>query len=671
MKLNPKFRNYFDHPLSTPLLLFIIGLLAYGLYLPWMGFYWDDWPWIFRFHQFGPAAIRGIDIEFRPLAGMVLWLGSLVAGESKLGWQIYNFVIRWLGAVALWWALRQIWPRRKDIAPWVALLFVVYPGFTQQFVSINSSRHLFPLITFFISWGLMGVANQNQKLWVTGLAVGLSLLTMFTTEYYYGLELTRGVVLWTLARPQNGNLRRKLAATLKAWWPYLVPWVIILTWRFIISHNVNYEVTLVTQLKSVPLTALKWVGTTILKDFWTVTFEAGGKLFAWPAPQIFGPKKTLLYWILGGTGFIITLIYAHFNPPHAKEHHWNWSALLIGICILVVGGLPFLATDLGIKLEFPNDRLTLPMMLGASLLTVCLLDLIPWKILKTGILALLVGLAVGVHFQTAVSYQRDWDYQAAFFEQLTGRIPGLKAGTALLSPELPLAYSTDNSLIAPLNWIYGPDTPDKLKTAGLFYLDLRLGTKIPVLEPNTPIRLSGIHQDFESSTDQAILIYHQPPACLRVIHPIYDRYFPGMPDEVDAAVPFSNLAQIQVHADPPATLPSHVYEQPPAKNWCYFFQQADLARQQGDWTEVAQIGELAFALADSPNHASERVPFIEAYARTGDWEAAYDLSLETFKINRFMDTMLCETWARIEQETEISETGQVVIQQVEEKLACE
>jgi hypothetical protein len=671
MNLNSKLRKFFASPFSTPILLLIIGMLAYGFYLPWMGFYWDDWPWIFRYHQYGPAAIRAIDAEFRPLAGVVLWLGSLFAGESKLGWQIYNFVIRWLGAVTLWWALRQIWPRRKDVAPWVALLFIVYPGFTQQFVSINSSRHLFPLITFFLSWGWMGQAVQRKDWRLTILSVGSALVTMFTTEYYYGLELVRGVVIWILVTPQAGSLRHKLAATFKVWWPYLLPWIFILTWRFSISHNVNYEVTLVKQLKSSPLVALGWVGSTILRDFGTVTLGAGDKLFSWPIPKIFGPTKTLLYWVLVGAGAIITLIYTQFSPLQSKNRHWNWHAILVGTFILLVGGLPFLATDLEIKLEFPNDRLILPLILGIGLITISLLDLISWPALKAGLMATLVGLAVGVHFQNAVSYQRDWDYQAAFFEQLTLRVPGLKAGTALLSPELPLTYSTDNSLSAPLNWIYGPDTPGEQKTAIIFYLDLRLGTKIPALEPNTGIDLPGVYQDFKGSTNQAILIYHQPPGCLRVIHPEYDRYYPRMPDEVDVAVEFSNLDQISVNVDPPASLPKHIYDLNQAKGWCHYFQKADLARQQGDWAAVAKIGNQAFKLDDSPNHASERVPFIEAYARTGKWDTARDLTLEALQINRFMDTMLCETWARVAREAEVSEKGAAVIQRTQAELGCE
>jgi len=671
MTKDPPAQAFADRSISTPLVLLVVCVLAYGLYLPWMGFYWDDWPWIWRYHMFGPQAIREIDAAFRPLAGLVLWLGAQLAGESKLGWQLYNFVIRWLGSVTVWWALRQIWPQRKEIATWVAVLFVVYPGFTQQFVSINSSRHLFPLITFFLSLGWMGRAVHEKNWRLTGLAVGFSLITMFTTEYYYGLEIARGVFLWTLFDTKAGNSRHKLATTLKAWLPYLVPWGGILIWRFGISQHVNYEVSLVDQILTSPLPTIWGVISTALSDFIEVSLGAWRKLFAFPNPQVFGPKKTMLFWGLVGVSTAAAFIYAQHSFPKSQDRKWNWDALLIGAGMLLVSGLPFWATNLEIKLAFPNDRLTLPMMLGVSLVAVGLIDLLPRQYLRSVVMALTVGLSVGVHFQNAASYQRDWDYQAAFFEQLIWRVPGLAAGTAILSPELPLNYATDNSLTAPLNWVYGPDSLAAQQTVGLFYLDLRLGTKISALETEAPILSPGGSQPFESSTTQAIVIYHAPPACLRVLHPEYDRHMPGIPDEVDEAVPFSNLNQILPAADPPASLPEHLYGSTPTGSWCYYFELADLARQQKDWETIAALGDIAFSLGDSPNHAAERVPFIEAYAHTENWDTALALSLEAIKIDKRMGLMLCDTWERIERDTAGTAQKAVALQLVSDHLTCE
>ena len=48
--------------------------------------------------------------------------------------------------------------------------------------------------------------------------------------------------------------------------------------------------------------------------------------------------------------------------------------------------------------------------------------------------------------------------------------------------------------------------------------------------------------------------------------------------------------------------PPMLFGPEPPHTWCYYFQKADLARQRGDWDEVARLGdearELGFAALD-------------------------------------------------------------------------
>ena len=62
---------------SVPLALLFVCLAAYGLWLFGMGFYWDDWPWIWFAHVSGPQGMLQIDQLHRPLSGVILWIGSL------------------------------------------------------------------------------------------------------------------------------------------------------------------------------------------------------------------------------------------------------------------------------------------------------------------------------------------------------------------------------------------------------------------------------------------------------------------------------------------------------------------------------------------------------------------------------------------------------------------
>src|SRR5512143_1162262 len=115
---------------SVPLVFALVTVAAYGLLLPLTGFYWDDWPfaWIARF--LGPsefiAAFRG----FRPFLGPIFFVTSSLFPPDPLLWQILALIIRFLAGLTAWFALDQIWPRRRQETTVASLLFLVFPGYS-------------------------------------------------------------------------------------------------------------------------------------------------------------------------------------------------------------------------------------------------------------------------------------------------------------------------------------------------------------------------------------------------------------------------------------------------------------------------------------------------------------------------------------------------------------
>ena len=100
-------------------------------------------------------------------------------------------------------------------------------------------------------------------------------------------------------------------------------------------------------------------------------------------------------------------------------------------------------------------------------------------------------------------------------------------------------------------------------------------------------------------------------------------------------------------------------------DWCHYFEQAELARQKGEWETVSRLGDAAFALDDYPNDPLERFVYIEGYAHVGDWKKAVELSKDTYKISKsYVGPLLCKLWGRIERETattpeQVSAMGEV------------
>jgi hypothetical protein len=649
---------------SAPFVLLIVCILAYGIYIFWMGFYWDDWPWVWFSHVMGPQGMLRIDLEHRPLSGVVLWIGSLLAGGSTVGWQIYNLIFRLFTGVSLWWMLQTLWPQRRDFAVAVSLLFLVYPGFGQQFVAVNNSRHLLPLAFFFLSVGWMVKAIQDRThYWRdTIIALGLSLTGMLTTDYYYGLELIRPIILWFLIEPSKKG--RRVQIILKNWIPYLISLVGIFIWRFWVSQQHFYQVSIFEESAGTEISLL-----TKFLDPIDVTLGAWAKIFEFPQTEIFGPRMMFLYMGIVITGILTLVVYLWFFQSDPVDYKWNLKPLALGVIAVIVAFLPFWATNLDVKLVFPNDRLTLPMMMGSSLILVStIFFLVRNRGFRILLLAAIFGMSLGVHIQKANDYRRDWRYQKAFFEQLTWRVPWIEHSTAILANEFPYQTSTDNSLTAPLNWIFAPDFTGGNLPVMMFFTS-RFGEDTSHLTSETPIQEIYRFYPFDGRVGQSIVVYHTPPACLRVLDPVYDLHFPLLQEDVKNLRHFSDPHRI-VDADPSTSLPVHIFGPATTGSWCYYFEKADLARQLGDWAQVADLGDIAFSLDDSPNHASERVPFIEGYAHVGDWEKALNLTQEAIKINKFMGPMLCDTWQRIADDVAPSDKKAEAMFEIQQIIEC-
>jgi hypothetical protein len=665
-------------PFSFIFVMTLLSLLAYGLYLAWMGFYWDDWPWIWFSHVMGSAGMLKIDLAHRPISGLVLWLGSLLAGENPLGWQIYNLVWRWLTGLALWSALRQLWPRRKQVIAWVTLIFLVYPGFSHQFVAVNTSRHLFPLATFFYSLACMIKAQREPKRYrlLTVASVILALVTMFTTEYYYGLELICPVLLWLVLSDSGSKKSKRLIAVLKAWLPYLIPLIAVFLWRYVTSLYVNYPVRIAETISTAPTQTLGRLILAILGDFVDVTLGAWSHLIRAMPMEGLMFRTTQYYWILVTAGTLMVLVWFILQGEEASaDGTWNHQALGLGAAMLLVGGIPFWVTQLDIRTTFPADRLTLPMMAAASLILVSLVRMISRKrSIQLVVLALLVGLSVGVHFQNALAYRNSWGYQRRFFQQLAWRIPALQNDTALLTTEIhEISHATDNSLSAPLIWTYAPDFESGDLPLFLFYTDLRFKDEIDQLQPDTLLQEQYRFFPFASTPAQSVVLYYQPPSCLRVVEQDRHQYLPGLPDEIKGVLPFSDPSRILADVVSEPQLPPMVVDPTLNDTWCHHFQLADLARQRGDWESAAAHADRALDVGfpdSASKHVSEYVLFIEAYAHTGRWARAEDLTFQAVEIDPQIIPMVCEAWERVEAEVEPLEEGGAVLENVNRVLNC-
>src|SRR4030095_15640624 len=162
--------------------------------------------------------------------------------------------------------------------------------------------------------------------------------------------------------------------------------------------------------------------------------------------------------------------------------------------------------------------------------------------------------------------------QKNLFWQLTWRAPGLKPNTLVLINE-ELFFYADNSISAPLNWIYAPENHSNQIDYVLFYPTNRLGHSLPALRKDVPIQYDYIAGRFTGNTSQVVAFYYDPPACLRLLEADIDADNRFILDDsyMREASALSNSDQIL--DSPTAVMPSIYYPEPVhAQAWCYYFE---------------------------------------------------------------------------------------------------
>ena len=644
-------------PRTIPLLFGALTFLTYGLLIIRMGFYWDDWVFAWIARTFGPLEFIEAFRPFRPFIGPLFTLTTSILPANPVLWQIFGLVIRFTSTWATWWTLKAIWPEHPRQTLIASLLFLVYPGYGQQWVALTHiNQEWIPLIAWILSLGLTASALRNPTKFLpnTIAALLLAAFGLICTEYFLGLEPLRFLAIsFTLS---DAGLWQKVKNSLRHWLPYLLVWLGNMVWLYFYYRSGvyrSYQTGVMQDLRP----TLSNIGQTMQQELVNTIHLVGFQ--AWF--QAFGilgkPLASVTFWLaisLAGlsAALILTFLLKIMLPVTTSNHIDSWAkqALLIGLAGMLLGRVPSWAAGLALTLEYDADRLTISMMLGAVLFIVSLIEfMIKSDLRKIILYSVLIGLAVGYQFWLANSYRRDWVHTQDFFWQLTWRIPGMQPGTILLTDEPSIMYQSDFQLTAPLNWVYAPQATHTLVYA-LMTSASRLGTPaLPDLEAGLPVSLDMRTARFTSSTDNIVVIYFPSEGCLKVLDSTYTHptAFYYLPIRLHFDIALSEPSRIIPDATPPV-LPEIFFGQEPAHGWCYFYTKAELARQVGDWAKVVDLGDQARVQGLAPIDPFEWLPFIEGYAHEGNMDEAIQLTQDCYTLAPEMKNALCQLWDRVQ-----------------------
>jgi hypothetical protein len=541
-----------------------------------------------------------------------------------------------------------------------------------QWVSFLTTHFYIVICFFFLSYLLMWQALQRpNRYWLFTLgAMAFSALNIWMLEYFFFLELIR-VFLLFYALHQAEPAQKPMHVARRAflhWIPYLLVFIANVLYRALVFTNVAYQNVLLTQLRVDPLNAILGLIKAIISDLWEVLILAWARVFILPNPAVDGPLTTLLYVVVVlSVGLLMRFFFAaeRESPNDRRPVYWMIG---LGLLALLLGGGPYWLATLDVSLSFPASRFTMSFMLGISLFLAGLVQLLPRRA-SFVVAVLLVALAAGHQVLVGDAFRRDWQVQKNLFWQMSWRVPGIRPHTLVLMNEK-LSFYADNSIGGALNWIYSSNQIGNAIEYAIFYPTNRLGKSLPALEPGLPVQYSYIAADFNGNTSDTLAFYYDPPACLRLLDPDLDGDNRFILDE-------SLMREASALSDPnrilrePSGVMPEIYKPEPEHGWCYYFEQAELARQFGDWDQVAELGDKAFKLDDSPNNPVERFVFIEGYAHTEDWKQALELSKAAYRVSKdYVGPLLCKLWNRIEEKTTDSPERTEALNQIRALAGC-
>jgi len=680
--------SYFERAKILAIIsFFTIGASVYGVFIPFLGFYWDDWPVIWVYHALGPQGVATYFAGDRPVSGWIYAILAPVLGISPMGWHVVALAVRCASSAALFVAFSALWPRRKDVAWLVGVLVLLYPGFTQQPIALSYLSHHLSFLFFVVSLAatIFSITTPAYRWLFLSIALVTEGLSYLITEYFIGLELFRLFVIVVVT--SRGGLTRdlkKLGTALIMWSPYATVWTAYVVWRAFAFRYVSHYGTVgyrdvgsdISQILSSPIHEASLRILSGIHNILMATALAWARPFS---PDLIAIRGSgILSWtiatiVVGIAIYMLRRLTVSAQSARASEpsddqpRRFPETGFLLGILGLVVAGLPFAVS--GLSAEFVahpsyNDRITLPFMIGASLTLSGLIEVLGTKRLSRLVLvSLMLFVFSAYQVQNANVYRRDWLTQKSLFWQIAWRAPALKQGTSILAEGLPRSLYQNHGAGLP-NLLY--DRHGSAAHLDYFIFDLsrlslenlswafklsEAGATTLSYRPDDPISGKLRLFQFQGTTAQCLVTWISPSGTFRIVtQPYANEVLRG------SALCF-NLSQLsqpgEVISDAPG-LPAgpllKIFGSELKRQWLYFYQKAELERQLKHWDAVAILGDEVRKEKYQPSDPSEWFPFIDGYARTHRYRTAADISLSVLEECPDAMAPLSSLWLRAKRE---------------------
>jgi hypothetical protein len=416
----------------------------------------------------------------------------------------------------------------------------------------------------------------------------------------------------------------------------LIP-VGFLVWRLFIFHNERPATDVGLQLSylfsSPLLTGMWW----LVRLFQSAVNAA---ILAWGAPlfqNLFGLRLSdILVGVLLAGIAVFSLLFSNFfirkiedenqNEPVVASNHWQTEAIWIGLIGVVVGVLPVVLANRYVSFG-GYSHYALPVSLASVTVVVGMIYSAHSRRIQMGSMSVLVLLAVLTQYTFSLQILHEEKTSANFWQQVVWRAPGIKAGTTLVVSYPSINYAEDVDAVAgPANFLYFPGQTNQIPaTYQLVALPQMDYITKDVLAGGA--KLYGYRTHVGEIDYENLLVISQASdgSCIHIIDPRWPAFSVTDQDQILLLGLHSQIQSVLTDAAPPKPA-KFIFGPEPAHTWCYYYEKAELARQQGNWPAVVQLAQAAQTKNLKPNDQIEWLPFLQAYAILDDMKTVKQLA---------------------------------------------
>ena len=613
--------------------LVFISALTYLPLIGQLGYMNDDWYLIYSAKAYGPQAFIDIFSVDRPARALVMIPAYGLFGDNPLYYNLSAYALRLLSAFAFFWLLRMLFLRRSRLALLGSLFFLIYPGFLSQPNGIDYQSHLIALAAAHLSIALTVKAiltdRFSMKSFWFALSILFGLLYLSQMEWYIGFEIFRWGSVVLLSARIGGTILQKVWRSIREAYPSIAVPVIFLIWRlfFFQSERGATDVDLqFEQVRLYPLQTLYHWTVKVIQDLFDVMVSA----WAIPLSQLTG---FIQQWgvVLAILAVVTILLVVHRQGDSSSREDTSQGgyfseALILGLVIAIGGLIPIAMVNREVSFPF-FSRYSLVSSAGVALIFSALLMMLKPRVLRHGLIALLILISVLTHHANTVKAAQQTAFTRNFWWQVAWRVPHLDRNVTLIAhyPGVPL--EEDYFVWGPANLIY---YPEKLNEK-----NIQPGVYAVLLNRETVEKVhAGERQEYNKrktittyANYRNILVLTQASvhSCVHVLDGTRPEYSNGEWEFIREVGAYSEI-EFVLPEEPPHIPPTIIFGAEPEHGWCYYYQKADLARRRGEWDTVLEIGEQAFGQGLEPKDLIEWMPFLQAYAVSGEMGRLSDLA---------------------------------------------